>query len=145
MPLVTFDTSVFISYKPKGFPSGFLFSAVVIQELIAGANGDSEKDRWIAASRAYEDEDRLIVPNSEDWRMASKVLYWLMQKRKNKAGGKSPPLKPGASQRMALDALLAASARRCKATVVTVNWSDFEAIQYYCNVKAIRASDYFRR
>ena len=25
--------------------------------------------------------------------MASKVLYWLMQKRKKKAGGKSPPLK----------------------------------------------------
>jgi predicted nucleic acid-binding protein len=145
MPPIIYDTSVFTSYKPEGFPSGFLFSAVVIQELIASANDDSEVDRWVATRRAAEKEDRLIVPNSADWLLASKVLYWLMQKRKKKAGGKSPPLKTGASQRMALDALLAVSARRCKATVVTVNWSDFEAIQYYCNVKAIKASDYFRR
>jgi predicted nucleic acid-binding protein len=145
MPLITYDTSVFTSYKPEVFPSGFLFSAVVIQELIASANDDSEMDRWIAASRAYEKEDRLIVPTSADWLLASKVLYWLMQRRKKKAGGKSPPLKTGASQRMALDALIAVSARRYKATVVTVNWSDFEAIQYYCKIKAIRASDYFKR
>lgn len=145
MPLVTFDTSVFNSYKPKGFPSGFLFSAVVIQELIASANDDSEVDKWVATRRAAEKEDRLIVPDSADWLLASKVLYWLMQKRKKKAGGKSPPLKTGASQRMALDALIAVSARRYKATVVTVNWRDFEAIQYYCKFKAIKASNYFKR
>jgi hypothetical protein len=73
------------------------------------------------------------VPTSADWLPASKVLYWLMQKRKKERGGKSPPLKTGASQRMGLDALIA------------VNWSDFEAIRYYCNVKAIKASDFFRR
>ena len=38
MPPVTYDTSVFKSYKPEEFPSGFLFSAVVIQELMASAN-----------------------------------------------------------------------------------------------------------
>jgi predicted nucleic acid-binding protein len=145
MPPVTFDTSIFTSYRPGEFPPGFLFSAVVIQELIAAANDDSEVSRWIATSRASQKENRLIVPNSADWIMASKVLYWLMQKRKKKAGGKSPPLKPGASQRMAHDALIAVSARRHKATVVTVNWDDFEAIQYYVNVKVVKASDYFRR
>lgn len=145
MPPITFDTSIFTSYKPEGFPSGFLFSAVVIQELIASANDDSEVYRWVAARRAYEKEDRLIIPNSADWLMASKVLYWLMQKRKKASGGKSPPLKSGASQRMALDALIAVSARRHKATVVTLNYRDFEAIRYYCNVKVIKASDYFGR
>lgn len=145
MPPVTFDTSVFTSYKPEGFPSGFLFSAVVIQELIASANDDSEMNRWAATWRAAEKEDRLIVPTSADWLMASKVLYWLMQKRKKRAGGKSPPLKTGASQRMALDALIAASARQHRAAVVTVNWSDFEAIRYYCDVKVIKASDFFKR
>jgi predicted nucleic acid-binding protein len=45
MPPVTYDTSVFTSYKPEGFPSGFLFSAVVIQELMAAANDDSELNR----------------------------------------------------------------------------------------------------
>lgn len=144
MPPITYDTSIFTSYKPEGFPSGFLFSAVVIQELIASANDDSEVERWVAARRAFEKEDRLIVPNSTDWLLASKVLYWLMQKRKKAAGGKSPPLKPGASQRMALDALIAVSARRHKAVIVTVNYRDFAAIQYYCNVKAVKASDYFK-
>jgi predicted nucleic acid-binding protein len=145
MPPVTYDTSVFTSYKPEGFPSGFLFSAVVIQELMASANDDSEMNRWAAAQSAFEKEDRLIVPTSADWLLASKVLYWLTQKRKKRAGGKSPPLKTGASQRMALDALIAVSARRVKAAVVTVNWGDFEAIRYYCDVKVIKASDYFRR
>ncbi len=145
MPPATYDTSIFTSYKPGDFPPGFLFSAVVIQELIAGASDDTEAKKWVAVLRAYEKEDRLIVPNAADWLMASKVLFWLMQKRKMKAGGKSPPLKPGASQRMAHDALIAASARRCGAAIVTVNWSDFEAVRYYCNVKVIKASDYFKR
>lgn len=145
MPSVTFDTSIFTSYKPARFPAGFLLSAVVIQELIASANDDSEVERWVAARDAFEKEGRLIVPSSSDWLMASKVLYWLMQKRKKRAGGKSPPLKTGASQRMALDALIAASARRRRAAVVTVNYRDFEAIQYYCDVKVIRASAYFKR
>jgi predicted nucleic acid-binding protein len=145
MPPITYDTSVFTSYKPEGFPSGFLFSAVVIQELMAASNDDSEMNKWAAARRAFEKEDRLIVPSSADWLLASKVLYWLMQRRKKEAGGKSPPLKTGASQRMALDALIAVSARRHKAAVVTVNRSDFDAISYYCGVKVIKASDHFGR
>ena len=142
---ITFDTSVLKSYKPVDFPAGFVFSAVVIQEMMASANDGSELKRWAAAWGAYEREDRLIVPNSSDWLMASKVLYWLTQKRKKRAGGKSPPLKPGASQRMALDALIAVSARRHKTTVVTVNYSDCEAIRYYCAVQVVKASDFFRR
>jgi hypothetical protein len=145
MPPITYDTSVFISYRPEEFPSGFLFSAVALQELIASARDDSEKDRWVVASLAYEKEDRLIVPNSDDWLLASKVLFWLMQQRKKKAGGKLPRLKPGASQRMALDALMAISARRCKAEIITVNWSDFDAIRYYCSFKLTKASDHFKR
>ena len=101
--------------------------------------------RWAATQRAFEEEGRLIVPTAADWLLASKVLYWLMQKRKKRAGGKSPPLKTGASQRMALDALIAVSARRHRAAVVTVNWSDFEAIRYYCDVKVIKTSDYFNQ
>lgn len=45
---------------------------------------------------------------------------------------------------MALDALIALSARRRKAIVVTANWSDFDAIRYYSDFKLIRASDFFR-
>jgi len=45
---------------------------------------------------------------------------------------------------MALDALLAASARRWKAAVITENWNDFKAIQHFCNVKLVKASDFFK-
>jgi hypothetical protein len=45
---------------------------------------------------------------------------------------------------MALDALLAASARRWEAAVVTDNWDHFKAIQYFCDFKLIKASDFFR-
>jgi predicted nucleic acid-binding protein len=145
-PRVTFDTSVFISYKPASFPAGFVFSAVVIQELMAAASDSSELDRWAAAQQAYKDERRLIIPTSADWLMAGKVLCWLMWRRKKGAGGKSPPLKVGASQRMALDALLAVSAERTKTAVVTINHSDFAAIQYYCpGLKVVKASDHFGR
>lgn len=64
---------------------------------------------------------------------------------KEEGWGKSTPLKTGASQRMALDALIAVSACRQKTTVVTINWGDFEAIRYYCDVKVIKASGYFKR
>ena len=45
---------------------------------------------------------------------------------------------------MALDALLAASARRRQATVVTENWKDFKSIQRFCNVKVSKAGDFFK-
>lgn len=141
--LVTYDTSIFVSYKPE-LPSGLLMSAVVIQELSASSNDDSELKYWLAVRRAFEKEDRLIVPSAEDWELAGKILYWLAKGRKKKAGGKSPPLIPGATQRMALDALIAVSARRAKATVVTANWKDFDAIQKYCkDFKFIKGEDYF--
>ena len=42
-----------------------------------------------------------------------------------------------------LDALLAASARRCKVSVVTENWRDFKLIQRFCNVKVFKAAEFF--
>ncbi len=144
MPSVTYDTSIFIAYKPTRYPAGFLMSAVVAQELIASATEESESRRWQAATRAYETEERLIVPTMEDWLMASKVLYWLGQGRKRRGKGKSPRLQPEAKQRMVLDALIATSARRVGAKVVTNNWDDFKAIQYYYDdLKLERGDEFF--
>jgi predicted nucleic acid-binding protein len=144
MPFYTFDTSVIISRKVSDIPDNFLFSAVVLLELIASAKDESERKRYEALARDYSKDDSLILPNFDDWVLASRVLHWLSQDRKRKAGGKAPPLKPGASQRMAFDALIAVSARRVKATVITDNWDDFKAIQHYCNVKLLGASKFFR-
>lgn len=72
--------------------------------------------------RDYQRDKSLIIPNEDDWLLASKVLYWLTQGRRRVNKGRLQRLAPGVSQRLALDALIAASARRWRATVVTENW-----------------------
>lgn len=143
MQKVTFDTSVIIAYKIPELPANFLLSAVVIAELIASASDDSKRKVYEGIRREHEKGDTFIVPSSEDWLLASRVLFWLTHRRKKAAGGKLPPQKPGASQQMMMDALIAVSARRVGAIVVTNDYDDFEAIQYDCKVKLIRGSDYF--
>jgi len=45
---------------------------------------------------------------------------------------------------MFFDALIAVSARRAGATVVTNDYDDFKAIQYYLRFKLIRGSHFFK-
>lgn len=141
MAYFTCDTSTIISRKLSDLPDNFLFSSVVFMELMASAKDDAQRRELELAYRDYERDNSLIVPDSSDWLMTSKVLYWLTHGRKRRAKGKTPRLKPGASQRMALDVLIAVSSRRWRTTVITDNWDDFKAIQRYCNVKVIRASE----
>jgi predicted nucleic acid-binding protein len=120
-------------------------SAVVLMELTASARDDSQRKTYEKLFRQYRQDNSLIVPDENDWLLASRVLYWLTQSRRRSAKGKLKRLPTGASQRMALDVLIAVSARRWKATVVTENWNDFKAIQRFCNTKIVRASDFFCR
>jgi predicted nucleic acid-binding protein len=46
---------------------------------------------------------------------------------------------------MALDVLIAISARRYNAIVVTENWDDFKAIQHFCKFKLAKGSEFFKR
>jgi predicted nucleic acid-binding protein len=147
MVFYTYDTSTIISRKPLSLPGAlgsYLWSSVVLLELMASANDESDRKRLERLFRDYAKDNSLIVPDENDWALAGKVLFWLAQGRRRSAKGKSPRLKSGVSQRMALDVLLAASARRWRATVVTENWDDFKAIQRYCNVKVVRASEFFK-
>ena len=146
MPYFTYDTSVIISRKLTDFrdmPQRFLMSAVALLELIAGAQDIGERKAYEQLFRQYQKDNSLIVPDDDDWLVASKILFLLTHARKRTQKGKLQQLPPGASQRLALDVLLAVSARRWKAQVVTENWSDFKAIQRYCNTKIIRARDFF--
>ena len=143
MPTYTFDTSVIIAYKVKELPPSFLLSAVVIAELTASAIDESRRKVYEALRREFAKDDALIIPTEADWLTASRVLFWLSQERKKKARGKAPRLAAGASQRMFFDALIAVSARRVGATVVTDDWDDFKAIQRYCLVKLKRGSEFF--
>lgn len=148
MAYFTYDTSVIISRKLAELPSttgSFLMSGVVLLELTASARDDSERKVYERLFRVYREDNSLIIPNEDDWLQASKVLYWLTQSRRRTLGGKLKRLHSGASQRMALDVLLAVSARRWRATLVTENWADFKSIERYSRTKIVKASTFFQR
>jgi len=148
MPYFTYDTSVIISLKVTNIPglrTNFLMSAVVLMELTSSSRDDSQRRLYERLFRQYQKDNSLIVPDEDDWLLASRILYWLAQSRRGSTRGKLKRLPAGVSQRMALDVLIAVSARRWRATVVTENWDDFKAIQRYCNTKVVKASQFFRR
>jgi predicted nucleic acid-binding protein len=145
MAYVTFDTSFIISHRVSSLPDNFLLSDVVVMELMASANDDSVRKAFETMRAAHEKDGTLIVPTTDDWLMAGRVLYWLTKGRKRKAGGKAPKLIPGASQSMALDALIAVSAKRVGAAVVTENYDDFKAIGYYLDGLSVKHGNRFLR
>jgi predicted nucleic acid-binding protein len=145
MSKFTFDTSFLITNKLSDIPGNFLLSDVVALELIAAASDRSEFKVYHHLRQAYLKDNLLITPNADDWLMAGKILYWLEQGARKKNLGKSPPKKSGATQRMALDVLIAVSARRHRATLVTDNWRDFNAIKYYCNFKLASGAEFLAK
>ena len=148
MPYFTYDTSVIISRKLtdlQRMPQSFLMSAVVLMELMASAEDRSEQKFLEGLFGHYQRRNLLIVPTINDWLLAAKILYLLTHSRRLLQKGKLRRLPPGISQRLALDALIAVSARRWKAQVITENWADFKAIQRYCNTTIIRAATFFKR
>lgn len=144
MAFVTFDTSFIVTRKVSSLPDNFLLSEVVVMELMASAADESARKSFEAMRSAHKNDGTLIIPTPEDWLMAGRVLYWLTKGRKKRAGGKSPQLKPGASQSMALDALIAVSAWRAGATVMTENYDDFKAIGYYLEGLRLRRGSQVR-
>src|SRR2546423_8790261 len=148
MSYFTYDTSVIISRKTMdlpGRPGSFLMSAVVLMELTASARDESQRKLYERLFRQYQQDNSLIVPDENDWLLASRILFWLTQSRRRTTKGKLKQMPAGSAQRMALDVLIAVSARRWRAAVVTENYDDFKAIQRYCNTKIAKASDFFRK
>lgn len=143
MPRVTYDTSVFIAYKPAELPAGFLMSAVVLQELAAGADDKSELQRLDAARRGFEKAGTLLVPTGEDWWLAGKGLNSLLRGLKSKRGGLTPKLPAAEKQRIIRDVLIARTARRAGALLVTDNVSDFKLINRFCAVRVAPGRQYF--
>jgi len=146
MSYFTCDTSVIISRGLDDLrkTKGLLLSSVVLLELMASATDNSRRKVYEGVFLDFGRDNRLIVPNEADWLFASKILYWLSHHRRRVDGGRLRQLAPGISQRMALDALIATSAWQRKAALITDNWDHFKAIQYFCGVKLIKASEFFR-
>ncbi|MFT3743672.1 MAG: hypothetical protein QM785_05185 [Pyrinomonadaceae bacterium] len=143
----TYDTSVIISRGLSDFPGGtdsFLLSSIVLLELSASAKDESQQKQIDRLFEEYAKDNSLIYPSVDEWRTAGKILFQLAAKRRKELGGKLSKLNPGTSQRMAMDTLLAVSAKRWDATVIVDNWSDFKLIQHYCKgLKIKKAADFF--
>ncbi|HMV49031.1 MAG TPA: type II toxin-antitoxin system VapC family toxin [Blastocatellia bacterium] len=145
MARIVFDTSVWIAYKPTALPNNFLMSAVVLQELTAGATDSTNLKKWETAYRLHEKEGTLLVPTGEDWWLAGKVLSALLRGLKSKAGGLTPKLAATEKQRIIRDVLIARTAKRAGALLVTDNRADFEMIRRFCAVRIVTGKSYFDR
>lgn len=143
MPLVTYDSSVLIAYRPVNFPLGFRKSAVVLQEMTAGSGDKSELKLWKASLRKHIAAGTLLIPTAEDWFLAGKVLYALLQGLKAHAGGQTPRLPAEEKQRLIRDVLIARTAKRAGALLVTNNLKDFARIKRFCAVRIISGAIYF--
>ncbi len=142
MASIVLDTSVVIAYRPATPPPNAYFSAVVLQELTAGAGSRSELKALERSRIAYERKGRLLVPTSEDWWLAGKVLFSLLHGLRSKAG-QLPRLPAEEKQRIIRDVLIARTVKRVGATLVTNNLKDFQRIQPFCAVRVCAGADYF--
>lgn len=143
MPIVTFDTCVIITHQLPISIRGFRMSAVVLHEMTVGATDISEVRFWESARKDYENSGKLLVPNGEDWFLAGKVLNSLQRGHKAKNKGKTPKISAEESRRIIRDVLIARTARRENALLVTDNVADFEKISSFCKVRTVTGKKFF--
>lgn len=141
---MTYDTNVFIRYNPAGFPAGFFMSAVVVQELTAGAKDAAEVRMYDHMWKRFEAAGVLLVPTAEDWWIAGKVLNSLLRGLRSHKRGRIAAISKEEQQRLIRDVLIARTARRVNAAVVTENVADFEKIKNFCDIRIIRPAEYFK-
>ena len=143
MSRVTYDTNVLIRFRPAHYPAGFFMSAVVVQELTAGAKDAAHMQVFEQLWRDFEARDRLLVPNGEDWWFTGKILSSLRRGLRSHRAGRTSAISAEEQQRIVRDVLIARSAKRINAVVVTENVADFEKIRRFCNVRIVRPAHYF--
>ena len=143
MAKVTYDANIYIRYKEQSLPRSFYMSAVVLQELVAGANDGSAIKILERLRHEYRSLNRLLVPTEEDWWQAGLVLNALQRGRRSKKTGKIPRISIAERYRIINDVLIARTAKRAGIMVVTDNASDFKKIRNFCDVKVISGSKYF--
>jgi predicted nucleic acid-binding protein len=100
-------------------------SAVVLEELYAGASG-RVRHSLERMEREFDRMQRILVPNLSDWTETGRVLARVAAKYGYEKIGQG---------RLANDALLAMSAARMGATVITVNERDFARLAEFRSFK----------
>lgn len=124
------DTNIYIDFIntnkyrewvfARDYPTKLFLSAVVLMELYAGAHNRSDIKIVDTIKNPFAKRNMIIAPTIGDYTTAGKILADLQRLR-------GYELKK--SYWLTNDVLIALSARRIGATVVTQNRSDFEAIQ----------------
>ncbi|HEX2079505.1 MAG TPA: type II toxin-antitoxin system VapC family toxin [Longimicrobium sp.] len=135
------DTNVVIQHGMSTL--GGIVSAVVIQELTAGAQDTAEVRRLGNVRAEAEDDGVLLTPDGEDWWFAGKVLNALYHGLRSHRRGHAPAIPREEQQRLLRDVLIARSAKRINAGVVTYNAADFEKIRRFCNVRVVDPKEFF--
>jgi predicted nucleic acid-binding protein len=138
---VLFDTSVVHAYRLTDL--GQWVSAVVIQELVAGAVDKQEIQGLRTVMAARLKSGRLLVPDHEDWFQAGRILNTILRNEKRLAPDKKTPrFSEGKKQSLIRDVLIARTAKRQKLTVVSDN-KDFPLIQRYYEFDWVSGKEFF--
>lgn len=130
------DRSFAVAAEPRlrRIAPQMVLSSVVRAELTQGARGEPGRLLVAKLARALESAGRVIAPIHEDWVEAASI--------QSKIWDAKPALR---SKRLLNDLLIARSARRVGAYIVTDNEGDFELIGEWMPVEALRTEDLLSR
>jgi len=130
------DTSIYIPFINKGIAHPaieshqahplFYLSAVVVEELYAGAFDVPSIKLLDKLFSAFSSLDRVIAPAAVDWQHAGKIVAQL---------GRKYGFEGVFLARITHDILIALSARRIGAAILTNNVKDFVKIQEFVDFK----------
>lgn len=139
-----FDMNIFIDYKKiltEKDIAKMALSAVVLYELTATTIDKSDWQKYTVWRKTYTKLNRFLVPNSDDWWEASKIVSRIRFGEKSASKGRTPKL--AQAQKLQNDVLIARTAYAQKFFVVTSNLSDFQKIRQFLNVEIVSAEEYF--
>ena len=137
MAKIVLDTSVYIPLLQKGkspgnilkTPESILYlSAVVAQELLAGAGDASTMDALERLMHTFKKNGRLIVPMEEDWFRCGQVLSQIGKKYGYET------IKKG---RLVNDVLIALGCKSIGAALITSNHKDFQLIHRFISFQFV--------
>jgi predicted nucleic acid-binding protein len=138
---VVFDTQVVLAYGINDL--GIWVSAVVLQEVVAGASDKKIVQLYRQIMEARLKTGHLIVPDHEDWFQAGRILNSILRDEKRRSPKKQTPhFSEGQKQSLIRDVLIARTAKRRKLTVVSDN-KDFPLIQRYYEFDWVSGKEFF--
>ena len=138
-----FDANVYFDDRYNRYLkyiTNYYISSVVVQECLVGCEYIRISEKIAIYDKEYYTE-RVIVPDYNDWKAVGKCMSFLNSNKHIRLGGIT---KPELSM-LVKDALIASSAGRNKALVITENIRDFQLIcdNYFKSTKYQSAASYF--